>query len=94
MFLKKVLPLLTIGMKVLSTAAKIAGTAIGAGGLVPNGDVLKTLGIVSKKSGDIATLLQQVKRCYWLNKMNIGIGMLAPNEKSCEITKLTSLDHL
>ncbi|XP_066934680.1 uncharacterized protein [Clytia hemisphaerica] len=61
MFLKKVLPLLSIGMKVLSTAAKIAGTVIGAGGLVPNADVLKTLGIVSKKSGDIASLLQQVQ---------------------------------
>ena len=72
MFLKKVLPLLTIGMKVLSTAAKIAGTAIGAGGLVPNGDVLKTLGIVSKKSGDIAALLQQVKRHLLLDKTTIG----------------------
>ncbi|XP_066913814.1 uncharacterized protein [Clytia hemisphaerica] len=60
-FLKKVLPVLTIGMKVLSTAAKIAGTAIGAGGLVPSGDVLKTLGIVSQKSGDIAALLQKVQ---------------------------------
>ena len=48
-------------MKVFSTAAKIAGSVIGIGGLIPSDDVMKKLFGISKGADKIAGLLDQVK---------------------------------